>query len=409
MITIHPFRALMPAPAVADDVAAVPYDVVDRDEAAALAADNPLSFLRVSRAEVELPADTDPYAPEVYELAATNLARLTEAAPLCPDAQPTLYVYSLVMDGHRQTGLVAAAAVDDYDDDRIRKHEKTRPTKEDDRTRHTLALRAHTGPVFLTARDTIGFGAVLDDIRAANQPLFDVTAADDVQHQVWRVPAPQAEDLVAAFRELEALYVADGHHRAKCASRVRAELRAANADHTGDEAYNRFLVVVFPGDQLQILAYNRVVHDLNGHSAASLLAAVGEAFDVAPAATGEPAAPGCFHMYLAGAWHALTPRQAVAQDAVGALDVSVLQERILAPLLGVDDPRTSERISFVGGIHGTSRLESLVDDGRAAVAFSMVPVTVSQLMAISDAGEIMPPKSTWFEPKLRDGLLSHTF
>jgi uncharacterized protein (DUF1015 family) len=408
MITIRPFQALMPGDNVAD-VSAVPYDVVDREQAAAKAEGNALSFLRVSRSEIELSADTDPYSDAVYELAVANFAKLCATAPLTHDEHPSLYAYAQTMGEHRQIGLVAAASVDDYDADRIKKHEKTRQDKEDDRTRHTLELRAHSGPVFLTCRDQDGLSATLAEI-ANGDAIFDFVAADGVRHEVWRVPTQQTEELVQLFTRAPALYVADGHHRAKSASRTREACRAANPEHSGSEAYNYFLTVIFPGDQLAILAYNRAVHDLNGHTPESLREAIAAAFAIETTDDPVPQSPGNVCMYLAGAWYALKPLRPVdGGNVADALDVSVLQNRLLAPLLGIDDPRTSKRIDFVGGIHGTARLEELVDSGRAAVAFSMHPVTVDELMAIADAGMIMPPKSTWFEPKLRDGLLIHTF
>lgn len=409
MITIHPFQALMPPPEQAAAVAAVPYDVVNTAEAAALADGNPLSFLRVSRPEIELPPETNIYDDVVYERAVANFSRLREAAPLNQDPHPSLYVYSLVMDGRRQTGLVVAASVDDYDADRIKKHEKTRRDKEDDRTRHTVRLRAHTGPVFLTCRDTAGITDTMDSVRQ-QPPLFDVTAVDGVRHQVWRVPSAMTAQFQDAFKTIPALYVADGHHRAKSASRAREACRAANSEHDGSEAYNRFLAVVFPGEQLNILAYNRVVHDRLGLSAVDLLSRIQSDFDVVTDVSGTPSVSGEIHMYLDGRWYGLTSRHAPSSTSVvDCLDVSILQNTVLSPLLGIDDPRTSQRIDFVGGIHGTERLMAMVDARPDAVAFSLYPVTVEQLMAIADAGMIMPPKSTWFEPKLRDGLLGHLF
>jgi len=408
MIAIAPFRALLPPVGKVAEIAAVPYDVVDRSEARQQAEGFPLSFLRVSRSELELADSANAYSDEVYALAAANLAKITAEAPLGREDQPCLYAYSQVMDGHRQTGLVVAAAVDDYDADRIKKHEKTRKQKEDDRTAHTMAIRAHTGPVFLACRDN---GTLAEKLNAEREgaPLFDFTAPDGVLHQVWRLSEEASVWYVAHFEGVDATYVADGHHRAKCASRVREACRAANPNHTGAEAYNRFLAVIFPGQELAVLAYNRIVHDLNGHSHDDFLAAVTEAFDCSETIETEPDAAGCVHMYLGESWYALTPREAISGSPAECLDVSVLQDRLLSPLLSIDDPRTNDRIEFIGGIHGTDRLVNHVESGRAAVAFSMYPVSVEQLMAIADCGEIMPPKSTWFEPKLRDGLVLHTF
>lgn len=407
MAKVLPFAAVMPPADRAHQVADPPYDVVSTEEATAMAAGNPLGFLRVARAEIELPADTDPYSPVVYEKAKENYARLCREAPLKADSRPCYYVYSLVMKGHRQTGIVAAASVDDYDAEIVKKHEKTRQSKEDDRTRHILTLRSQTGPVFLTYRDS----ASIDSIVAATMAgptMFDFTATDGVRHTGWRVSEADTAKLQAAFAAVPCLYIADGHHRAASASRTRAALRDANPNHTGNEEYNGFLSVIFPASQLQILPYNRIVFDLNGRTAAQLRAEITMSFDVSPAASPSPDSPGVVHMYLEKKWWRLAYQgDRAALSPVDCLDVSLLQALILAPILGIDDPRTSKRIDFVGGIRGTAELEKRVDSGEAAVAFSMYPTTLDQLMAISDAGAIMPPKSTWFEPKLRDGLFVH--
>jgi uncharacterized protein (DUF1015 family) len=408
MAALFPFRALRPRVDQAPRIAAVPYDVVNTDEARALAEGNPLSFLRVSRAEIELPPHTDPYSQPVYERAAANFERLKHQALELEEAA-SVYFYRLRMGAHEQTGIGACYSIDEYDADVIRKHERTRRDKEDDRTRHMLALHAQTGPVFLTYPASIA----VDDIeKRATQapPLFDFEAADGVRHTVWRASPGDAEALVGAFRAIPALYIADGHHRAASASRTRAEMRERKiaSASLGDGAdASTVLAVAFPHNQMQVLPYNRVVRDLNGMTVDAFTARVKEVFVVAPG----PAAParrGEVSMYLAGRWSALTPREAAdGSDPIAALDVSVLQDRLLAPILGVADVRTDKRIDFVGGIRGTQALERLVDSGQAAVAFSMFPVSVADLMAVSDAGGIMPPKSTWFEPKLRDGLLVH--
>jgi uncharacterized protein (DUF1015 family) len=382
--------------------------VVDAEEAARLAAENPYAFLRVGRAEIELPADVDPYDPAVYEKARENYERLKREVPLEPDAEPGYYVYSLVMGEHRQTGIVAAPAVDDYDRGVIKKHEKTRQAKEDDRTRHIMTLRSQTGPVFLTYRDSPEIDAIVE--RATAGPvLFDFVADDGIRHTGWRVPSAWTGALREAFAAVPCLYIADGHHRAASASRTRAALREANPAHTGDEEYNRFLSVIFPAGQLRILPYNRVVADLNGRTPEAFLAALREVLAaVEPAAAPAPPKRGQVGMYLAGTWYRLTfPRSQAPLSPVAGLDVSRLQDLVLAPLLGIDDPRTSDRIDFVGGIRGTAELERLVNEGRGEVAFAMYPTTVEELMAIADADAIMPPKSTWFEPKLRDGLFCH--
>ena len=397
MATLFPFRALRPLSDLASRIAAVPYDVVSTDEARALADGNPLSFLRVSRPEIELPPGTDPYAPEVYERAAANFERLKPSMML--EEQPSVYFYRLRMGTHEQTGLAACYSIDEYDRDIIKKHERTRRDKEDDRTRHLIALGAQTGPVFLTYRAS----ADVNDIatrQTAGTPLFDFDAPDGVRHTIWRVGGRDRDALVAAFARVPALYIADGHHRAASAARARTELH-------GRGESGAMLGVAFPHDQVQILPYNRAVNDLGGLSADAFLHAVRERFDAKPG-TPTPARRGEIAMYVGGAWYTLTPKQMPpASDPIGSLDVSILQEQLLAPVLKIADVRTDKRIEFVGGARGTAALEQLVNGGKAAVAFSLFPVSVADLMAVSDAGEIMPPKSTWFEPKLRDGLLSH--
>ena len=408
MATLYPFRALRPIVTAAPDVAAVPYDVVNTDEARALAEGNPRSFLRVSRAELELPADTDPYADLVYARAAENYRALTaDAFEL--EAEPSLYFYRLRMGAHEQTGLAGCFSIDEYDRDIIKKHERTRRDKEDDRTRHMLALGAQTGPVFLTYRASADVNDLARRVTAAT-PLIDFTAPDGVQHSLWRVGGAERDALVAAFSRIATLYIADGHHRAASAARTRAQIAASGVPRPslGDGAdFNTVLAVAFPHDQVQVLPYNRVVRDLAGLSNDEFLAAVSERFEV----TSGPAAPearGKIAMYLAGTWHTLVPRVAPDPlDAIASLDVSVLQDQLLAPILKIADVRTDKRIDFVGGARGTSELERHVDAGRFAVAFSLYPVSVADLMAVSDADAIMPPKSTWFEPKLRDGLLIH--
>jgi uncharacterized protein (DUF1015 family) len=405
MAALHPFRALRPTPERAAAVAAVPYDVVNTEEARELAAGNPLSFLHVSRAEIDLPTDTSPYADAVYAAAARNFQRLRAEAPLVLDETPAMYLYKLRMGTHEQTGVAGCFSVDDYERDIIRKHERTRKDKEDDRTRHILDLRAQTGPVFLTYPTASAVDAIATGV-AASPPLFDFTAADGVQHTIWRVPASEGEGLIAAFAAIPLLYIADGHHRAASAMRARQVLRAQAAADAPTEA-DRFLAVAFPSDQAHILPYHRVVKDLAGHSPASLLEALRGHVGVGPGSD-TPGGPGEVAMYLAGEWHAvrLAPAPAGAAPA-DRLDVARLHEQVLAPLLQVGDVRVDKRIDFVGGIRGPGALARLVDEGRAAVAFAMHPVGVGDLMAIADAGGIMPPKSTWFEPKLRDGLLTH--
>jgi uncharacterized protein (DUF1015 family) len=398
MASLHPFRALRPKPADAAQIAAVPYDVVSTEEARALAEGNPLSFLRVSRAELELPEGTDPYSQAVYDRAVANFARLKGCALVVED-EPSVYFYRLRMGAHTQTGLAACFSIDEYDRDVIRKHERTRRDKEDDRTRHMIALGAQTGPVFLTYRASADVDRVAQRA-SASDPLFDFDAPDGVRHTIWRVGGADRNALMAAFRQIPTLYIADGHHRAASAARARTELGGR-----GDSA--TMLAVAFPHDQVQILSYNRVVRDLGDLSPDDFLGAVRERFDVA-AGPATPARRGEIAMYARGGWHTLRSRTpARPDDPIGSLDVSVLQDQLLAPVLNIMDVRTDKRIDFIGGARGTLELERLVDTGKAAVAFSLFPVSVQDLIAVSDAGAIMPPKSTWFEPKLRDGLLIH--
>ncbi len=408
MSTIHPFEALRPPKDKANDVAAVPYDVVNTEEAREMARANPLSFLHVSRPEIDLPDGTDPYSDEVYQKAADNFERLKREAPLHTEDAPSLYVYSLQMGEHSQTGIAACCSVDEYDSDIIRKHERTRKDKEDDRTRHIITLRAQTGPVFLTYR---GRDEIDEVVKQAQDepPLYTITPPDGVRHTLWRLNDEARDRIIEGFQQVPLLYIADGHHRAASASRTRARLKSEDPNHTGAEEYNFFLAVLFPADQLRILPYNRIVKDLNGKSKEEFLRALAESFTVSEDASAAPARKGSVSMYLDGKWYSLDiPAESVdTDDPIGSLDVSILQERVLAPILGIADVRTDKRIDFVGGIRGTEALEQAVNEGRAAVAFSLYPVTVDELIAVSDKNEIMPPKSTWFEPKLRDGLLSH--
>jgi len=402
MSVIAPFAALRPTPATVGRVAAVPYDVVNSAEAAALAEGEPLSFLRVSRPEIECPPGTPIYSDAVYARAADNFDRLRREAPLVVEDTPSLYVYRLTMGAHVQTGVAAAFSVDEYARDLIKKHEKTRPDKEDDRTRHILTLRAQTGPVFLTYRAAPAVDAAVARVVSA-AALFDFTAADGVRHEVWRVTAADADALVAAFAAVPALYIADGHHRAASAWRTHQALAAE-----GPGEHERFLAVAFPDQQMQVLPYHRVVRDLHGRTAAEFRAALAATVALAPGGPASPARKGQAAMYLERAWWTIDFGPAPAGAAPdAALDVSRLQDAVLTPLVGITDVRTDKRIDFVGGIRGTQALERLVDSGDFAVAFSLYPVSVDDLMRIADAGGIMPPKSTWFEPKLRDGVLCH--
>jgi uncharacterized protein (DUF1015 family) len=403
---IRSYRALRPVPSKASTIASLPYDVVSTAEARALAEGNPLSMLRVVRADLEFPDGTDPYSEPVYARAKANFDRLVSEGHLEREAAPSLYAYRQQMGAHSQTGVVALCHVDDYDAGLIKKHEKTRRDKEDDRTKLTGLLAANPGPVFLTYRDETSIDTLV--ARACTEAaLFDFTAPDGIRHTVWRIDAP--DSVVAAFTSVPVVYIADGHHRAASAARVGRERRAANPAHRGDEDYNWFLTVLFPASQLCILPYNRLVADLAGRTPAQLLAELEKLGPVAPAATPSPSRPGEVCFYLDGVWRSLALSAPEGADPAARLDVSLLQDQVLAPLLGIDDPRTNKRIDFAGGIRGTDYLEQEVRAGRAAIAFSMHPVTVAQLMDIADAGQIMPPKSTWFEPKLRSGLFMHTF
>lgn len=409
MAVFKPFHAVMPAPDKVRDVAAVPYDVVNTEEAAALADGNPLSFLRVSRPEIELAPGIDLHSEEVYLKAAANYKRLCETAPLTPDEERNLYVYALTMDGRTQVGIAGTAAAAEYDSGIIKKHEKTRKDKEDDRARHVMELRSQTGPVFLTYRDNAKINAIVKEIMAAD-PYYAFTAVDGITHKLWKAGKYSAELETIFAQEVPCFYIADGHHRAASASRAAATCRAANPAHTGDEEYNFFLAVTFPASELKILPYNRAVQDLNGLTAEEFLAKTAEKFQVDPVETADPENSGEIRMLLNKQWYRLLPKFSTADlDVTDQLDVSILQNNLLAPVLGIDDPRTNTRIAFVGGIRGTGELERLCNEGKAAVCFSMYATTLDQLMNIADAGAIMPPKSTWFEPKLRDGLVSHDF
>ncbi|HEX2866708.1 MAG TPA: DUF1015 family protein [Ignavibacteriales bacterium] len=409
MAVIRPFKALRPKENVAHLVASVPYDVVNRDEAALMAQDFPNSYLRITRAEIELGKDVNPYSDEVYQKAKENLAKIKNEAPLVTDEKPHLYVYKLVMGNQEQTGIAATFAVDDYDNNVILKHEKTRKDKEDDRTKHIVTTEAQTGPVFLTYRGVDRVNSLVDKTMNENAPLYDFTAPDGIKHTVWIMPDEYVEEVTGEIAKVKNLYIADGHHRAASAARARRVKKENNPGHNGSEEYNFFLAVLFPAEELKIMPYNRAVSDLNGLSKEEFLGRVNKHFTIDEKGSPEPPEKRSFSMYLGGKWYLLKPNDTVKHsESVGEnLDVSILQNYLLNPVLGIDDPRTNKRVDFIGGIRGTGELEKLVNSGKMAVAFSMYPVSVQDLMNISDAGEIMPPKSTWFEPKLRDGLLVH--
>jgi uncharacterized protein (DUF1015 family) len=409
MPLIRAFPGLRPAEGRAADVAAPPYDVMNEAEAREMAEGRPWSFLHISRPEIDLPQGTDPYSPAVYAKAAENLKKMEQEGILIQDEKPCFYVYRLTMGEHQQTGLVAAASVDAYDSDRIKKHEFTRPAKEDDRVRQVDALNAQTGPVFLVYPSTAAVEALLREVSQVPAEM-DVTAADGVRHEIWALDDEEkVTTLTREFDQMTALYVADGHHRSAAGSRVAAARRAANVSHTGDEPYNYFLSVIFPHNQMQILDYNRVVKDLNGLDKATFLARIEAVFQLQP--SDQPVKPGQsgeFGMYLEGQWYRLRlDTSQIPTDPVARLDVSLLADNLIEPILGISDPRRDNRIDFVGGIRGLTGLQQRVDAGEMAVAFSLFPTSMVQLMAVADAGEVMPPKSTWFEPKLADGLVSH--
>lgn len=403
---VKAFKAWRPAADKVEKVASVPYDVVDRKQAEALVEGNADSFLHVVRAEIDLPPDTNPYSDIVYEQARANLQRLMKAGILIREEEPELYLYSQQMGEHLQFGIVATCHVEDYESGKIKIHEKTRRVKEEDRIRYVDTQNANTGPVFLAYRDSEKINALVDAAKAT-EPLYKFTAEDGVVHTVWTFANPA--ELEAAFGEIPATYVADGHHRSASAAKVAAMRRTANPNHTGEEPYNYFLAVIFPESELKILAYNRVVLSLPG-TKEEFFQALEEKVVIDPNGVSSPRKAGEVCMYIDGQWSSLTPKQMPDSsiDPVAVLDVSILQNEVLAPLLGIADPRESNDIDFIGGIRGTQELEKWVDSGRAALAFSMYPTSMEQLFSVADAGLLMPPKSTWFEPKLRSGLLVNT-
>lgn len=406
MSLIRPFRGLRPKQEFAEEVVAPPYDVLNTEEARERAADRPHSFLHISKPEIDLPAGTDPYDASVYSKGAENLARLISEQILIREDKPVYYAYRLDMNGHQQTGLVAVASVRDYDSNRIRKHEYTRPDKEDDRVRQIDALNAQTGPVFLTYRQNSKVDEVIAKV-VQQTPLYDLTADDGVQHTVWIIDNEQDIDtLTASFDAMDCLYIADGHHRSASASRVAA-MRRGKAQ--GD-SFEYFLTVIFPDNQMNILDYNRVIRDLNGLSAEEFLQRCSERFSLEKSERAvKPDRPNVFGMYLEKQWYRLTikPDFVPTSDPVGRLDVSLLQDNLITPILDIEDPRRDKRIDFVGGIRGLAELEKRVNSGEMKVAFSLYPTQLNDLMDVADAEKVMPPKSTWFEPKLADGLVSH--
>lgn len=412
MAVLKPFPGIRPAPELAAKLAAPPYDVLSSDEARVMAQGNPVSFLHINKPEIDLDSAVDPHDPAVYRKGRENLLRFLEQGVLRRDPSARYYAYRQEMGGHRQTGLVAAASLAEYERDLIKKHEHTRPDKEEDRVNHIDVLDAQVGPVFLTYRSRKEIDAMME-AATAGEPVNDFEI-DGVRHRFWVIDdAGTVDHLRSAFAEVPCLYVADGHHRSAAALRVREKRRAANPQARGDEPWNFFLAVVFPHDQLQILDYNRVVADLHGLDESRFLARLRERFELREVAGADEVKPSRAHrfgMYLGGRWYALeVPAGRVDEsDPVARLDVSILQEQVLAPLLGIGNPRTDRRIDFVGGIRGMRELEKRVDGGNWAVAFACYPTSIEHLMAIADAGRVMPPKSTWFEPKPKSGLVVHS-
>ena len=411
MAKIKPFRGVRPAEEMIKEVASPPYDVLNSDEARVQVKDKPYSFLHVVKPEVDLPENINIYDEAVYQKGKENLYKLIENGILIQDERPCFYLYRLIMGNIDEIGLVACASIEDYENDIIKKHEHTRADKEADRIKHVDTLNANTGPVFLTYKARQEMNELVDKL-ISQKPLYDFEAEDGIKHIFWKIDKEKdILKIIDIFAKIDFLYVADGHHRSASGTIVGQRRREANPHHTGNEEYNYFLSVIFPHDQLYIMDYNRIVKDLNNLSKDEFLKLVEEKFDVEKFSTEKPFRPDQLHnfgMYLEGSWYKLTtkPGSFPEDDPVKSLDVSILQENLLSPILGIGDPRKDKRIDFVGGIRGLEELSKRVDAGEA-VAFSMFPTSIEQLMAIADAGKVMPPKSTWFEPKLRSGVIVH--
>jgi uncharacterized protein (DUF1015 family) len=413
MAIIKPFKAVRPKPEVAAQVASLPYDVMNRAEAKQMAKNNN-SFLHVSRAEINFNDLVDEHSQQVYDKAAQNFNRLIADKVLIQDQQPCYYIYAQTMNGRKQYGLVACSSIEDYFNDVIKKHEFTRPEKEQDRIEHMKTVEAHVGPIFLTYPENKKIDTLVNEVVTQQTPIYDFTAEDTIQHTVWLInQAEIIESITNIFQqEIPYTYIADGHHRTASAAKVGKQLKEENPNHTGEEEYNFFLSVLFPANQLAIMDYNRLVKDLNGLTAEDLLQKVAEKFEVTKTTLQEakPAAIHHFGMYVEGQWYLLQSKPGTyTTDPIGVLNVTILSENILNPLLGIKDQRTDKRIDFVGGIRGIQVLQERVDKGEAKIAFALYPVSLQQLIDIADSGNVMPPKSTWFEPKLRDGLFSHLF
>ncbi len=412
MSIIRPFKGYRPTQELCSKVAALPYDVMTSDEAREMVKDNPYSFLHIDKAEIDLPKDTDHYSDVVYQKAKDNLWNMVKDGIYIQDKKPVLYIYQLTMNGKSQTGLVACTSIDEYIENKIKKHELTRADKEEDRIRHVDTCNANTGPIFLTYKNKENIDKIINKA-IENEPIYDFTAEDGIKHTVWLIDNDEViNSLISEFKSVPALYIADGHHRNASAVKVGLKRRQENPNYTGDEEFNYYLSVIFPDNQLYIMDYNRVVKDLNGLSKDEFIAKVSEKFDVAEYNGNDcykPSEKHTFGMYLDKKWYSLKAKDAIVDenDTVACLDVSILQKELLAPILGIGDPRTDKRIDFVGGIRGLKELEKRVDSGEMKVAFSMYPTTMEQLMNIADDNKIMPPKSTWFEPKLRSGIFVH--
>ncbi|WP_304508436.1 DUF1015 domain-containing protein [Anaerotignum sp.] len=412
MATIRPFMGIRPQAEYAKDVAALPYDVMNSEEAREMVKGKPYSFLHIDKAEVDLPEEIDIYSDAVYEKAKENLDNMIAKGIFTQDLLPNLYIYQLTMNGKSQTGLVACTSIDEYLNGIIKKHELTRADKEADRIRHVDTLNANTGPIFLAYKNNEMAKVIIEGWKTANKPEYDFVSEDGIGHTVWVMDSDtEIGILVDSFRKVENFYIADGHHRNASAVKVGLKRRERNELYTGDEEYNYYLSVLFPADELKIMDYNRIVKDLNGHTEEEFLSLLTSKFEVTPyLGKGQlhPENPHQFGMYLAGKWFSLTTKkEAISDDPVLGLDVSILQKEVLEPLLAIGDPRTDKRIDFVGGIRGLAELEKRVDSGEMKLAFSLFPTSMDELMNVADAGLIMPPKSTWFEPKLRSGLFLH--
>ncbi len=411
MVVVRPFKGLRPRKDVAEEVASPPYDVLDSDEARDIVKKNPNSFLRVVKPEVDLPPSVDLYSEDVYRQGANNLKELIQKGIMVQDERPVYYFYRQVMGEHSQVGLVATVSARDYENDKIKKHEHTREVKEKDRVKHIETQEAQSGPVFLTYHDVRGLNSIQARIGKEKAPEVDFTSEDGIRHTLWLVEDRETvEEIRGLFQKVPHLYVADGHHRSAAGAIVARKKRKANPHHTGDEEYNYFLAVLFPKSHMKILAYNRAVKDLNGRDKDEFLQEIGKSFTISEGNVSKrPERAHSFSMYLDGRWYELEPKQGTypEEHPVKSIDASILQKNLLDPVLGIKNPRKSERIKFVGGIRGTDELERLVDSGKFEVAFSLYPTSVDQLIDVADSGKVMPPKSTWFEPKLRSGLVIH--